>query len=246
MDPQNDQSRLNDQVGDLVASKVDAILLAPIDSVGAKPALETANRAGIPVINFDTAVQDKDLVASIVASDNYKAGVLVAEDMMKKLPKGSKIAVMHSPAGQACIDRVNGFYKTAGDYFEVVTELDGKGDTGVTLPLAEDVLQSTPDLKAFFAVNDPSAIGCVMALKAHPEFTDVLVYGVDGSPDFKKLIALGEATATGAQSPITVGTETFNAAMKAVKGEKLEKFISVPTFLITKENVGQYGTEGWQ
>lgn len=246
IDPQNDQARMNDQVGDLVSSKVDAIMFAPIDSAGAKPALEIAKKAGIPVINFDNPVVDQDLVVSVVASDNFKAGVVVGEHMMKQLPKGSKIAVLHLPSGQVCIDRVEGFYKTIGNYFEVVTELDGKGDTGVSLPLAEDILQSTPDLKAFFAVNDPSAIGCIMALKAHPEFKGVLVYGVDGSPNFKKLIEKGDGTATAAQSPITVGKETFKAAYKAVKGEPVQKKIDVPTFLITKENLKEYGVDGWQ
>ena len=39
--------------------------------------------AGIPVINVDTAVDASDKVVSIIASDNYKAGVECAKDMMK-------------------------------------------------------------------------------------------------------------------------------------------------------------------
>ena len=246
IDPQNDQSKMNDQIGDLIASGIDALLVAPMDSAGIKPALEACKAVGIPVINFDTPVVDKDLVASIIASDNYNAGAVVATDMMSKLPKGSNVAIMHSPSGQACIDRYNGFMETANGYFNIVSTLDGKGDTGVTLPLAEDVLQGTPDLAAFFAVNDPSAIGCIQALAAHPEITGVLVYGVDGNPDAKTMIKAGTMTGTGAQSPETLGKLSMETALKVLAGETVEKNIVVDTFLITKDNVDEYGFDGWQ
>lgn len=246
IDCQNDQSRMNDQIGDLLASGIDALLVAPMDSTGVKPALEACAKANVPVINFDTPVTDTDLVASIIASDNYNAGVVVAKDMMAKIEKGSKVAVLHSPSGQACIDRAKGFYDTIGDTFNVVQELDGKGDTGVTLPLAEDILQGSPDLKAFFAVNDPSAIGCVQALQAHPEVSGVLVYGVDGNPDAKKMIEAGTMTGTGAQSPETIGKKSAETALQVIKGETVEKNIVVDTFIINKDNVATYGTDGWQ
>lgn len=246
VDPQNDQSKMNDQIGDLVAQGIDALLVAPIDSTGVKAALEQCKQKNIPVINFDTPVTDKDMVATIVASDNYNAGVVVAKDMMSKLDKGSKIAIMHSPVGQACIDRVDGFKKTVGDYFDIVSTLDGKGDTGVTLPLAEDVIQSTPDLKAFFAVNDPSAIGCAQALKAHDMTGKVLVYGVDGNPDVKTKIKDGSVTGTGAQSPMTMGQKSIEAAYDILDGKTVDKTITIETFLITKDNVDKYGTTDWQ
>jgi len=246
IDPQNDQSKMNNQIGDLVAQGVDALLIAPVDSTGIKPALEECKKKNIPVINFDTPVTEKDLVSTIVASNNYNAGVVVAKDMMSKLPKGSKIAIMHSPVGGACIDRVNGFKTTIGSYFNVVSTLDGKGDTGVTLPLAEDVIQSTPDLKAFFAVNDPSALGCSQALKAHNLVGKILIYGVDGNPTVKAKIKDGSITGTGAQSPKMMGKKSIEAAYNLINGKTVEKEITIPTFLINKENVEKYGTTDWQ
>ena len=65
-----------------------------------------------------TAVDASDKVVSIIASDNYKAGVECAKDMMSKLDEGSKIAVMDEPSGTACVQREQGFLDTVGDYFE--------------------------------------------------------------------------------------------------------------------------------
>ena len=76
--------------------------------------------------------------------------------------------------------------------------------------------------------------------------TGVLVYGVDGSPEIKAFIKSGEVTGTGAQSPINIGKKAAEVAYKILNGESYEKNISVETSLIDKNNVDQYGTEGWQ
>jgi ribose transport system substrate-binding protein len=245
IDPQNDQSKMNDQIGDLLAQGIDALLVAPFDSTAVRPALAACKDKGVPVINFDTPVADKDMVASIIASDNVNAGVVVAADMMAKLPQGSKIAIIHSPSGQACIDRYDGFMATSNGYFNIVMTPDGKGDTGVTMPIAEDLLQGSPDLKAFFAVNDPSAIGCIQAI-AGRKASGILVYGVDGAPDAKKAIQDGTMTGTGAQSPINIGKLSAETALKVIAGEQVEKNIVVPTFIINDGNLSQYNVDGWQ
>lgn len=246
VDPQADQAKMNDMVGDLIASGVNAIILGPYDTTGVQPALQAAADAKIPVINIDTPVDDQDLVKTVVASDNGKAGALVAKDMMKRLDRGSQVAVVNCPAGQACIDRLKGFKKEAGDYFKIVQELDGKGELSTSLTLTEDILQSNPGIKAIFGVNDPMALGAVQALAAHPDMSKVLVYGVDGSPDGKKAIKSGKLTGTGAQSPQQIGRKAAQAALDVIGGKTIEKQIVVDTFLITKDDVDKYGTDGWQ
>lgn len=245
-DPQNDQSKQNDQVDDMLSQGIDVLLLCPIDSQGCQTALTDCQKKNVKVVVFDTPANDTSLVAATVASDNYNTGVVDAKDMMSKLKKGSKIAIINSPTAKACNERVQGFKDTIKDYFSVVATLNGKGDTGVTLPIAEDLLQSTPDLGAFFAVNDPSAIGCIQAVTAKQKTGKVLVYGVDGNPEAKAQIKAGKMTATGAQSPMNIGTKAVEAAYKLLKGESVEKDITVPTFIITASNVDKYGTTSWQ
>lgn len=248
LDPQLDVQKQIAQVEDMIAQKVDLIFLNPVDWKGVKPALDAAKKAGIPIVNFDAQVFDEDLVDSIVVSDNFNAGKVCGEDLAKRMPDGGKIAIIDSPTMKSVIDRIDGFFAGLGDKkdkFKVVAQQDGKGQLEVSMPIAEAILQANPDVQAFMGGNDPTALGIIAALKTANK-KGILVYGVDGAPEAKAAIKDGDMTGSGAQSPINIGKESYKVAIKILNGEPFEKFIPVKTELITKENVDQFGIDGWQ
>ena len=210
IDANGDQSIMNDGIANLLSSGVDAILCAPADSNAVGSALEQCQQAGVPVINFDTPVPDAEMVETIIASDNYNAGYVVGKDAAEKMDDGAKILVLHSPRASACVQRYEGFVaalEESGKEYTEVNNLDGQGATEVSMTLTADALVADPDLQVIFAVNDPSAMGAINAIQqATVELTnDIMVYGVDGNPDAKKLIESGEMEGTGSQSPETLG-----------------------------------------
>ena len=251
IDANGDQSILNDGIANLLSSGVDAILCAPADSNAVGSALEQCQQAGVPVINFDTPVPDAEMVETIIASDNYNAGYVVGKDAAEKMDDGAKILVLHSPRASACVQRYEGFVaalEESGKEYTEVNNLDGQGATEVSMTLTADALVADPDLQVIFAVNDPSAMGAINAIQqATVELTnDIMVYGVDGNPDAKKLIESGEMEGTGSQSPETLGYDSMMAAFDVLEGKEIDKEIVVDTFLITAENVAEFGTDGWQ
>lgn len=245
VDANSDQATMNNYVNDLIAQEVDAIILAPMDCTAVTEALLACEEAGIPVINVDTAVDATDKVVAIIASDNYKAGVLCAEDMMSKLEEGSKIAVMNQPSGTACVQREQGFLDTVGDYFEIVSTTDTEGDTAKTMTAAEDVLTADDDLAAFFCINDMGALGCVQACSAAGK-DEILIYGVDGNPDFMGYVEDGSATASAAQQPSVIGASAVETAIAALNGEEVEHDQVVDVELITGENIADFDISDWQ
>lgn len=245
VDANSDQATMNNYVNDLIAQEVDAIILAPMDTTAVTEALSACEAAGIPVINVDTPVDAADKVAAIIASDNYKAGVLCAEDMMSKLDEGAKVAVMNQPSGAACVQREQGFLDTVGDYFEIVSTTDTEGDTAKTMTAAEDVLTADADLAAFFCINDMGALGCVQACNAASR-TDVLIYGVDGNPDFMGYVEDGSATASAAQQPSVIGSSAVDAAIAVLGGEEVEHDQVIDVELITGENIADFDISDWQ
>ena len=113
------------------------------------------------------------------------------------------------------------------------------------MPKMENIIQAVPDMAVVMCVNDPTALGTIQALRA-ANMKGVLVYGVDGSPDAKKMIKDGLMTGTAAQSPINIGKIGVEMAYKILAGGTVEKHVPVPVQLITAENVDTFGVDGWQ
>lgn len=246
-DPAMDVTKQINQVEDMITQGIDAIFLNPVDWEGIRPALEALKAEEIPVINFDTEVKDMEFVTAYVGSDNKNAGFVCGEDLVKRFPEGGKIVVLDSPTMNSINDRITGFMEAIeGKNFEIVAQQDAKGDLQTSLEITEDILQANPEILAIMGGNDPTALGALAACKA-ADMTDVLIYGVDGSPEAKAEIATGgQFAGSGAQSPISIGEMSVDVAYQVLKGESYEERTPVPTFLINADNVDQYGTDGWQ
>jgi ribose transport system substrate-binding protein len=247
-DPALDQAKQISQIEDMIAQGVDAIILNPVDWQGVRPALDACKQAGIPVINVDAPVYDTDLVNCIVSSDNYSAGVLVAKDVMKRLPDGGKVVLLEHPTAKSAIDRTQSFVDTVKDHpeYQIVARQASMGQIEQAMPVMENIIQAQPQIDVVMCLNDPTAMGALAALEAAHRTNGVLIYGVDGSPDAKEMVKEGRITATAAQSPIGIGREAAAAAYKILNGEKVEHKILVPIQLIDSTNIDDFGTDGWQ
>lgn len=248
-DPANKVSVQITQVEDMISQGIDAIFMNPAEADGILPALDELKKANIPIINFDTEVSNmKDYCFSYVGSDNYNAGKVCGEDLVKKCPNGGDIIVIDSPTMNSIVDRTNGFLDAIkGHNFNVVAQQDGKGNLQQSMSITEDLLQSHSNVVAIFGGNDPTALGCLAAANA-AGLKNVKIYGVDGSPDFKaSLVKSGSLLeGTGAQSPISIADKSVEVLYQFLNGEEVDSRYPIQTFLITRDNVDQYGTDGWQ
>lgn len=248
VDPANDVTLQIQQIEDLIAQDIDAIFLNPAEAEGILPALDALKEAGIPIINFDAEVADLEYLASYIGSDNYNAGKVCGEDLVKKYPDGGDIIVLDSPTMNSVVDRTNGFLDAIeGKGFNIVAQQDAKGNLEVSMGITEDLLQAHSDVVAIFGGNDPTALGALAAANA-ANIQECLIYGVDGSPDIKAELASGESliAGSGAQSPINIAKSSVDVMYKFLSGEKVDERYPVETFLITAENVNDYGIDGWQ
>jgi len=108
------------------------------------------------------------------------------------------------------------------------------------------MLKSYPGVIAIMAPNDLMALDALVAYKASNR-TNILVYGVNGSPEAKAEIAKGgQFAGTGAQSPISIAKESAAIAYKILNNQPYEKRVLVRTFIINQENIDQYDIDSWQ
>lgn len=247
LDPALDSDKQIDQIEDLISQGVDAIFVNPVDWKSIRPALLKAKEAGIPIINVDSPVYDTNLVASIISSDNYKTGVICAEDMMSKLDK-AKIVILEHPTAKSAVDRTNGFIDTiAGlDQYEIVAQESSQGQLDQAMPVMEKIIKENQEINVIMALNDPTAMGAFAALQASGREKNVLIYGVDGAPEAKQMIIDGKIEGTAAQSPITIGITAATVVYDLLEGKAIEKEILIDIIFIDKDNVQEYGITDWQ
>lgn len=245
LDPQNSNEKQIAQIEDLISRGVVAMFVNPVDRDGIIPALDKLQEAGIPMFGFDTEVAEMSYLVSYAGSDNYNAGYVCGVDLCEKLPEGGPIIVLDSPTMQSVVDRTDGFLAAIeGKGFTVVSQIDCMGNQEQGNLNGTDALTAHPDAVAIFGGNDPTALGAYAAAEAAG--SSALIYGVDGSPDIKALIAEGKVTGTGAQSPLSIGKTIAEVYYKWVAGEEVEARYPINTFMINADNVADYGTDGWQ
>lgn len=243
-DAQQNQAKQISDVEDLIQQGCDVILISPVDWKGTRGMLEACERAGVYGIVIDQNIPEEDAVyaASVVCSDNYKAGQYCAESMVKAIDGKGDIVIYESTISKAGVDRVAGFEDYIADYPEikVVNRQDGIGQIEASLPVMENMLQSDPDIVGVFAFNDPAAIGCIAAVESANKIDKIVVYGVDGSEQGIDMIQNGKMAGTAAQFPALLGTTAIETAYKLMAGETVEKNIFIPVEFIDENNVSQF------
>jgi len=245
LDPQNSNEKQLNLIEDMISQGVVAMFVNPVDRDGIIPGLDKLKEAGIPMFGFDTEVADMSYLVTYAGSDNYNAGKVCGEDLVAKCPDGGPIIVLDSPTMQSVVDRTNGFLDAIeGHGFEVVAQIDCMGNQEQGNLNGSDALTAHPDAVAIFGGNDPTALGAAAAAEAAQ--SSALIYGVDGSPDIKALIAEGKVTGTGAQSPISIGKTIAELYYKWKAGETVEERYPIETFMINSDNIADYNNGGWQ
>jgi ribose transport system substrate-binding protein len=228
-----DLAKQQSQIDNFIVQRVDAIVLCPADSKGIGPAIEAANRAGIPVFTADIAAQGGQVV-SHVASDNLAGGRLAAEYIAKAIGGQGDVGIIGQQEVQSGLDRELGFKEEMKKYpgIKVAAVLNGGGVRDKALKAAEDMLQGNPNLKGIFGINDDSALGALSAAEGAGK-KDLVIVGYDAIPEAVKAIQRGSALkADVAQQPRDIGTKTIEAISKHFAGGPVEKNIAVPVKIV--------------
>ncbi len=249
-DPGTDPGEQALQIQEMIDKGISAIILSPVDWEKITSSLKALKEAGVRIINVDTQVKEMEYVDAYIGSDNYNAGYICGEDLIRRCPEGGKIAILECPTQNSINDRITGFEEAiakAEKGFEVVARADTTGEFERALEESEKMLEEYPDIVAIMCGNDQIAVGATTSVNV-ARAKDVLIYGVDGSPDIKKELQKPDTqiAGTAAQSPIHLGQEAAKIADCILTGQKFEKETYEEVFMINKDNVGMYGVDGWQ
>lgn len=229
-----------DMVQAALAKKPDALCLAALDAKALIPYVEQAHAMGIPVVCFDSGVES-DIPVTTVATDNLKAAAYAADKMAELIGYEGEVAlVVHDQTSRTGIERRDGFVNRIKEAYPNIKIVDiqyGGGDHLKSTDLAKAIIQAHPNLKGIFGANEGSAIGVINAVRELGKVGQIVVIGYDSGK--QQIDAIMEGIMAGAitQRPVKMGYMAVEAAIKAIKGEELPKYIDSGFYWYDKTNI---------
>jgi len=234
-----DLARQTAQVENFVTQKMNAIIIAPVDSRGIVSAVEEANRVGIPVFTADIASAGGKVMAH-VASDNAQGGRLVGEYLAAQLHGKGNVAILDQPTLVSVIDRVRGFREAIARYPDihiVAAPAVERGLRDVAKNKMDNLLQSHPDLNGVFGSNDDCALGALASVRAAGR-NNIVIVGFDAIPEARAAISEGSPLKADAiQYPEVIGRTTIETVYRVLHGEQVPPIVAVPVGIVDRDSL---------
>ena len=181
-----------------------------------------------------------DSPVTTAATDNVAAAALAADKMAGLIGSEGEVAVIAADqTGKSNVDRRDGFVneiKAKVPNIKVVDVQYG-GDQLKATDVAKSLFQAHPNLKGIFGANEWCAIGTVNAVSESKKAGKIVVIGFDSGKLQIDAIKKGLEAGAITQNPVGIGYKTVEAAVKALKGEKLPKTIDTGCYYYDKTNI---------
>lgn len=240
----NIEKQLN-QVDNLIAQKVDAMILNVVDFQGSSPAVDKIKSAGIPLVEVITFTSNENYDV-FVGTDPTQSGEMMGDFLLKALNGKGNVLLLQGPIGHSAeITRGAGF-KTAlldkAPDVKLLAQQTGNWNRDEGMRITEDWLQRFPEIDAIAAENDEMAMGALQSIEAAGR-KDILVIGIDGIPDALKAVKEGRMAASILDNAPVEGARALEVAVGLLEGKTFQKKELLDYVFIDKSNVDQYYKE---
>jgi ABC-type sugar transport system substrate-binding protein len=248
-DAQNDVGKQLSQIQNLIAQKVDAIIVNPVDTDVTPKITKMVTDAKIPLVYVNRKPVDfAKLPAGVafVASDEVVSGTVQTQEVCRLLKgKGEVVVLMGELSNEAARTRTKDIEDVLATKdcsgIKILDKREGKWDRTQGQDITTNWLSSGVKFDAIIANNDEMAIGAINALKASKKWTPAsIVAGIDATPDALASMKAGDLKVTVFQNAAGQGSGALDAALKLSKKQAVERFVNVPFELVTPANLAKY------
>jgi ribose transport system substrate-binding protein len=231
-------------VEQMIAERVDALVIAPADSKALVSTCKKAADAGLTVVNIDNkldaeVLREKRLQIPFVGPDNRAGARAVGAYLAERLQAGDKVAIIEgAPNAANAVQRKLGFedaMKAAG--IVVAASQTASWETAKANQVAGALIGEQPDLKALLCANDSMALGAVAALKSAGKAGQVLVVGFDNISAVQELLKSGAILATADQHADQLAVFGIEYALEMLLSKARPADRETPVDLVTADRV---------
>lgn len=230
-------------VQDFITKKVDGIVLAPLDSQALVPYVQEAKQAGIPVVIFDSGLNDQETPVSYVATDNKNGGALAARRLAELLgKKGNVILTRYNQGSESTALREDGFLETIEKEFPDIKVLSSNVYIGTTPEESLDnsqqlLIKFGKEVNGVFSVCEPNTTGMLRALEQENLAGKVKFVGFDPAPPLLDAMRAQKLHGIVLQDPVKMGYEGLKSLVEHIRGKEVPKRIVTGEYLATPENM---------
>ena len=231
-------------IDQMIASNVDAIVIAPADSKAVVPALARAHAAGIIIINIDNRLEQDilrefGLTIPFVGPDNFRGAEMAGEYLAAKLAPGDQVAILEGvPTAFNSQRRTAGFRKTMTDSgMNIVAQQSAQWDQTMAVTVTAAILVQHPDLAAILCSNDNMALGAAAAVSQAGKEDQVKIVGFDNITALHDLIRGGNVLATIDQHADLLAVYGIEFALDALSSALPLEDKKTPVDLITRTSI---------
>ncbi|EAR09207.1 substrate-binding domain-containing protein [Reinekea blandensis] len=230
-------------IDEQLAAGIDALVIAPADSIAILPVLIRANELGVKIVNIDNridtnAIQRAGLPAiPFVSVDNefggYEAGKILAElagpDAKALIIEGPRSAINAR-------ERRDGARRALQENnIEVVASEVASWKLESAYALTQNVHARNPELNVIFAANDMMALGALLYAQEHG-LNDWLIAGFDNIPDARAAVREGRLAVTIDQQADRQGYQGVATAVDLLNDKAVDDVVLVKTRVITADD----------
>lgn len=208
-----------------IHSKVDGIIVQGLDSDEFKYLTKVkASFYGIPVITVanDVSVQES-LRRTYVGSDQYKAGKMVAEELLKDMGTRGKVLITYNSDKELYqLQRLEGMKEVLESHREIqLVDAETSSSREEVIATTQEVLNKWPDVDAIIAVNSDIVSALVQEISKRSQVEPYYIYSFDDGQDSISLLQEGKIDGLVEQSPEMMGRTSVQLIKGWLTGETM-------------------------
>ncbi|WP_239616072.1 substrate-binding domain-containing protein [Cohnella mopanensis] len=237
------ESDIDEQIAlveEAIAEQPDAIILAANDYDRLVPVSEKVIKSGIRLFIVDSGIK-ADIAESIIATDNYKAGIKAGEEMKRQLGnRPTQVAIIKYVLAAASVsDREEGVRAVLGNdpNIDLLDTYYAKGLEENAYELMKIIMNEHPGVDGIICLNEMVSVGGGRAFQELNLKDKVVMIGFDSPIPVINLLEEGVIRSTIVQKPFQMGYLSIKAAVDAVQGKNVPKVIDTGSEIITKNNM---------
>ncbi|MDO4548690.1 MAG: sugar ABC transporter substrate-binding protein [Clostridia bacterium] len=246
-DGNNDIARQSSIIQQWARGGVDAVICSPINPAAIQASLDSLMQAGIPVINIDSECERSTVYVGFDQFEyGYTAGKIAADWINENLGDMDTVAcaVLTKPQSLALIERENGIISALSECCDntVIVDMPVYTDQQSAYEATKTLLAQHSDIRCIVGVADVSILGAHYAVTDMGLDTrDMCLVGLDATQELLELMRQGTAIrGTASLNTQLYAQKAVQAALKAIRGEEVERRIIVEIEPVSIDNLHEF------